>query len=115
MSKANEIGKIVWLEPIDRLDYVRELFRPKRGYKRSSDGVRLVGYDTTPCHGRRVFLLFAHDRDSDPGGIYAQKCPCEAVDPRTVVPGKGGQQTPRCTGATKTGESHTIEIITKAN
>lgn len=90
---------IVWLEPIDHLDYVRVSTRRKYGFQEQSQGERLVGYDPTPGEFRTVFLLRPSDRDSSPDGIYANICPPEAVDPRTLSPGKPGEKTPRCFGA----------------
>lgn len=65
----------------------------------------MVGYtelndtaDAEPDSGlyrRRVFCLLPHDRDNDPGGIYQEGAPGEAVDPRTIGPKKVGEKTPR--------------------
>ena len=47
---------------------------------------------------RREFFLKAHDRDSDPTGVYETGCPIEGVDPRTVRPGVPGEQNGRAWG-----------------
>ncbi|WP_373310948.1 DUF6009 family protein [Streptomyces alanosinicus] len=44
---------------------------------------------------RRAFFLLAHDRDQQPHGPYSVGAPGEAVDPRTIQPGKVGAKTPR--------------------
>ncbi|MFJ5779549.1 DUF6009 family protein [Streptomyces sp. NPDC093094] len=100
--------KVVWLEDLDRLDYVRQALdktrrrNTKPPYLR--DG-RMVGYvvlddqaEPDPDSGlykRRVFFLLPHDRDSDPDGVYHQGAPGEAVDPRTIEPKQPGAKTPR--------------------
>lgn len=102
---------IVWLEDIDRLDYVRQSLdrlptrKGKPAYHR--DG-RMVGYallDTTakPSRAsgtfrRRVFWLLPHDRDSQPQGLYAKSAPAEAVDPRTLEARVKGYKTERSEG-----------------
>src|SRR2546427_12778800 len=100
-----EETRIVWLEDITPLDYVRESTyvsmrchgRPGI-YGRSNPRLgRLVGYadlvrknrHREPCC-RRFFWLAPHDRDSDPDGVYRTCAPSEAVDPRTIAPGKPG-------------------------
>jgi len=99
--RLTDEADIIWLEDIERLDYVREVIYssyPSRWRKpswRCHDG-RLVGYATlvdrpqysggprSRCHySRRVFWLACHDRDSHPDGVYRTTTPCEAVDPRT--------------------------------
>lgn len=104
-------AEVVWLENPAGLDYVRQALdkttrrRNKPRYAR--DG-RMVGYseldDTAepdPDSGlykRRVFFLLPHDRDTDPSGLYHEGAPGEAVDPRTVLPRKVGEKTPRSQG-----------------
>ncbi len=104
---VHEAG-VVWLEDPGRLDYVRQaLDKTKRRdtpppYAR--DG-RMVGFalldvkaSPDPDSGlyrRRVFFLLSHDRDSMPDGLYREGAPGEAVDPRTIEPGKPGAKTER--------------------
>ena len=102
---------IVWLEDVDRLDYVREVdefyaHNRARPVKWRGAG-RLVGYavlkpDAPSRHPgsfvRRVFWVAKHDRDSEPEGTYRTSAPCEAVDPRTVRPGYRGELTERAWG-----------------
>ncbi|WP_425824711.1 DUF6009 family protein [Streptomyces fractus] len=99
---------VVWLEDPQALDYVRQaLDKTKRRntkppYQR--DG-RMIGYvrltaDAEPdpdsgLYKRRVFFLLPHDRDSHPTGLYQEGAPGEAVDPRTIEPGKPGAKTKR--------------------
>ncbi|UXY25059.1 DUF6009 family protein (plasmid) [Streptomyces cynarae] len=99
---------VVWLEPLDGLDYVRQaLDKTKRRNNRppyARDG-RMVGYarlddsaEPDPDSGlykRRVFYLLPHDRDSIPDGLYHEGAPGEAVDPRTIAPKKPGTKTDR--------------------
>lgn len=96
----------VWLEDIDRLDYVRQSLdrlptrKGKPAYHR--DG-RMVGYAVlgptakasraSGTFRRRVFWLLPHDRDSQPEGLYAIGAPAEAVDPRTLTPCVKGYKT----------------------
>jgi hypothetical protein len=100
--------EVVWLEEPDHLDYVRQALdkvSTRRGKPRYSRDGRLVGYTTLaadaerdPDSGlfaRRTFFLLPHDRDSDPTGDYQVGAPGEAVDPRTIEPGKVGAKTPR--------------------
>jgi hypothetical protein len=103
---------IVWEENIAGLDYVRvcEYTYPARKRIRKWDGPgRRVGYsvlkpdaphyDAPGRFFRREFVLMEHDRDSDPQGVYSSHgCPSEAVDPRTVRPGRKGEQTERAWG-----------------
>jgi hypothetical protein len=114
-SQLAEEDRIVWLEPIDRLDYVRETLarycarrQAKPPWTRKDS--RLVGYSTVRerprgqrTHwgfARRLFWLEAHDRDSQPQGVYARAlAPSEAVDPRTVAVGVPGELTERAWGA----------------
>ncbi|MGA4844568.1 DUF6009 family protein [Streptomyces sp. G45] len=104
-------SEIVWLEDIERLDYVRQSLdrlptrRGKPAYHR--DG-RMVGYarlapDAKPSRPsgtfrRRVFWLLPHDRDSVPTGLYAKGAPAEAVDPSTLAPRCKGRRTERSEG-----------------
>lgn len=108
---ANE-SRIVWLEDIAKLDYVRPIYATSTSRTGKPTGWeggerRLVGYSelcatAQPTHEhvtyyRRVFYLNPRDRDSgDP--VYRQTCPVEAVDPRTLAPGKLGEKTPRVRG-----------------
>ncbi|MER6687225.1 DUF6009 family protein [Streptomyces olivaceoviridis] len=101
-------AEVVWLENLERLDYVRQALdktrrrNTKPPYAR--DG-RMVGYalldeDASPdpdsgLYKRRVFFLLPHDRDSLPDGLYREGAPGEAVDPRTIAPKKPGAKTPR--------------------
>lgn len=112
---------IVWLEDIERLDYVRAEAVPTQTRREKPpfstfDGARLVGFSVlrqsakpVDCgwpadsgfprmFARRVFWMDPWDRDSEPTGTYQNSCPCEAVDPRTVAPGVEGEQTQRCWG-----------------
>ncbi|MFK4103154.1 DUF6009 family protein [Streptomyces sp. NPDC019531] len=108
-------ARVVWLEDLDHLDYVRQaLDKTHRRINKpryARDG-RMIGYtelDKTvhadPDSGlyrRRVFFLLPRDRDTDPEGVYHQGAPGEAVDPRTIEPRKVGEKTPRsqqCTAA----------------
>jgi hypothetical protein len=103
-------SRIVWLEDIGRLDYVRAAvyllpFRARKPGRRNYPG-RLVGFAAlrpeTPGYGgrfwRRLFWLDEHDRDSGGGPYLAGGAPCEAVDPRTVAPGVPGAMTARAWG-----------------
>jgi hypothetical protein len=108
---AHESG-LVWLEDVDGLDYVRQSLdrlptrRGRPVYHR--DG-RMVGYavlgpDAKPSRSsgtfrRRVFWLLPHDRDAVPDGLYTRGAPAEAVDPRTLAPGRRGRRTRRSEGA----------------
>ncbi|MFF5408455.1 DUF6009 family protein [Streptomyces misionensis] len=100
--------ELVWLENPERLDYVRQaLDKTKRRDTKppyARDG-RMVGYallddEASPdpdsgLYKRRVFFLLPHDRDSLPNGLYREGAPGEAIDPRTIRPGKPGAKTPR--------------------
>ncbi|MFJ9742851.1 DUF6009 family protein [Streptomyces sp. NPDC101166] len=104
-------SEIVWLEPIDTLDYVRQSLdrlptrRGKPAYHR--DG-RMVGYamlgpqaKASRASGtflRRVFWLKCNDRNFVPDGLYAKGAPAEAVDPRTVAAREKGRKTLRSEG-----------------
>jgi len=106
--------RIVWLEPVDNLDYVR-VSSVSAGTRNRSVGRhfaydgRLVGYailrpdapNVLPgTFGRRIFWLARHDRDSQPDGPYLHGCPTEAVDPATVAPNQPGRITDRAWGDT---------------
>lgn len=99
---------IVWLQPVDALDYVREelLFvlgasrgRPRCpvdgeliGYTMAGPGKRMPGF-------RRLFTLRDYDRGGPrPHVNWSEGCPSEAVDPSTVAPGVPGLQNARCRG-----------------
>ncbi|MDF3300901.1 DUF6009 family protein [Streptomyces tropicalis] len=101
--------ELVWLEDLDKLDYVRQaldkLLR-KQGVPTYARAGRLIGYATLSAaadtaapdscfYRRRVFFLLEHDRDSQPDGPYKVAAPSEAVDPRTLAPGKVGAKTER--------------------
>ena len=100
--------KIVWLEDIEKFDYVREgLHRTtqRRGRISKTRFDHLIGWAEVAKQGpgitpyaRRVWYLRSHDRYPDPEGVYATGCPAEAVDPRTVKLGVAGQWTRRCAG-----------------
>ena len=109
ISLHNE-DRIVWLEDIEKFDYVRMKFavlsRRKGRPSNWSYGDRLVGYaewrtDAKPYMPRwierRVFWLQNHDRDSG-NKCYTIGAPTEAVDPRTVTPGVIGYVTKRAWG-----------------
>lgn len=112
--------RIVWLEDVARLDYVREWTFAARSRTaaprwKGLEG-RLVGYavlradaprDSFGCYVRRLFFLKDHDRDRAPDDTYharrpgdrcAGGCPTEAVDPRTVAAGVPGVQNERAWG-----------------
>lgn len=92
---------IVWLEPIDRFDYVRQTIvccttgsrRPRFPWRGSG---RMVGYSNASrslepwSFYRRVFWVKPHDRSEQPDGCYKLGGPVEAVNPKTVEPGKFG-------------------------
>lgn len=112
MTDLTREERIVWEENISRLDYVREIVveagtrrRPIRWYEEG----RRVGYavleaDTPHETGRpgtyirRLFFLKDYDRDNDPTGTYSVGAPSEAVDPRTVRPGRAGVRADRAWG-----------------
>jgi hypothetical protein len=117
LIKAEDIldeCRVVWLEAIEPLDYVRQSRVPcsrRKGRIRWPAG-RVVGYtelsqDAERDGGsdfffRRIFWLKSHDRDSgDP--TYRRGAPIEAVDPRTVSPRAPG----RCTSRALGGPPHT--------
>ena len=94
--------EVVWLIPIDDVDYVREgsWRAPSRARPPAKDTLRsshVVGYTTlspdassiTPgCFQRRTFRLREYDRHYDPDGVYASNFPCEAVSPMDVRTGE---------------------------
>lgn len=97
---------LVWLEDVDRLDYVRTWVGVQSSSRiRLPDlGVRLVGYTVLKADAprqsngyflRRIFWLSDRDRDQDPQGPYALGMPSEGVDPRTVLVGEPGRLTHR--------------------
>jgi len=110
-DEIRDESELVWLEDIEALDYVRQSLDRlptrcgKPAYHR--DG-RMIGYaqlgvraKASPSSGtfrRRVFWLLPHDRDTDPGGLYATGAPAEAIDPRTLAPGVKGHMTERSKG-----------------
>ncbi|WP_331763932.1 DUF6009 family protein [Streptomyces anthocyanicus] len=100
--------EVVWLEEIGTLDYVRQALdkvNTRRGRPRYERDGRLVGYtnlgpdadrdEDSGLFARRTFFLLPHDRPNDPCGPYQVGAPVEAVDPRTIEPGKVGVKTPR--------------------
>ncbi|MFD7085918.1 DUF6009 family protein [Streptomyces sp. NPDC002181] len=102
---------LVWLEDISRLDYVRQSLdrlptrRGRPAYHRDGRmvGYALLGPKAKPSRSsgtfrRRVFWLLPHDRDTAPEGLYATGAPAEAVDARTLAPGKKGRKTERSEG-----------------
>ncbi|MFE7446444.1 DUF6009 family protein [Streptomyces chartreusis] len=102
---------IVWLEDIERLDYVRQSLdrlatrSAKPAYHRDGRmvGYAILGKSAKASHAsgtfrRRVFWLLPHDRDSQPTGLYAKSAPAEAVDPRTLEPRVRGYKTERSEG-----------------
>ncbi|WP_331755973.1 DUF6009 family protein [Streptomyces sp. NBC_01643] len=110
-DEISQETNLVWLEDTTNLDYVRQSLdrlptrRAKPAYHR--DG-RMVGYAqlgpqakasrSSGTFRRRVFWLLPHDRDSQPGGVYAKGAPAEAVDPRTLTPTSKGRKTERSEG-----------------
>lgn len=103
---------IEWERPIEGLDYVRESVGNAGTRQRpvpmdAWPGER-VGYavlsEEAPNVGRpgefrrRLFWLKDHDRGKLPDGVYADRTPAEAVDPRTVKPKKPGELTDRARG-----------------
>ncbi len=103
--------ELVWLEDVEQLDYVRQSLdrlatrRGKPAYHRDGRmvGYALLGSTAKPSRAsgtfrRRVFWLLPHDRDSQPGGLYARSAPAEAVDPRTLQARVKGYKTERSEG-----------------
>lgn len=107
--------RIVWLEDVTPLDYVREdvvARSRRRGRPRLSHPGRLVGYSELRPDApgldsrqfrRRIFWSKDHDRDTRPDGCYATGAP--------VAPGVAGELT---TGAWvlprdwQTGDPHPV-------
>ncbi|MFD7085985.1 DUF6009 family protein [Streptomyces sp. NPDC059918] len=114
LIEPHQIGQeasVVWLEDIDRLDYVRQSLdrlHNRQGRPPYHRDGRMVGYavlgpGARPSRAsgtflRRVFWLLPHDRDQQPDGSYACSSPSEAVDPRTLAPGVPGRKTQRSAG-----------------
>jgi hypothetical protein len=107
-SQLTGEAEVVWLESPDELDYVRQALdkvNTRRGKPRYERDGRIVGYtnltaeaDRDPDSGlftRRTFFLLPHDRPNNPTGPYEVGAPGEAVDPRTIKPGRVGAKTPR--------------------
>ncbi|MFJ7209228.1 DUF6009 family protein [Streptomyces sp. NPDC098789] len=103
--------RLVWLEDIGDLDYVRqsvERLQSRQGRPPYHRDGRMVGYAllgpgarASRASGtflRRVFWLLPHDRDQEPAGRYAFSSPSEAVDPRTLAPRGPGHRTVRSAG-----------------
>ncbi|MFF4935306.1 DUF6009 family protein [Streptomyces griseofuscus] len=103
--------QFVWLEDIGELDYVRQSLdrlptrKGRPAYHRDGRmvGYAMLGNSAKPSRAsgtfrRRVFWLLPHDRDSQPGGLYAKSAPAEAVDPRTLEPRAKGFKTERSEG-----------------
>lgn len=111
---------VVWLEDIDKLDYVRtwDRFQDRSRDKPPRVNVRVVGYtvlrsDAVPLPSgwfwRRVFWLSATDRDRSPNGSFAIGMPANAIDPRTVLPGEPGRITSRAWfGSKRPVDSHDL-------
>ncbi|GLF98223.1 DUF6009 family protein [Streptomyces yaizuensis] len=108
---TDELG-IVWLTPLDGLDYVREgldITKRRAGRPAYHGHGRLVGYaDLRPDalatrdsgrYDRRTFWLLPHDRGESPDTEYRTHAPLEAVDPRTVLPRLPGRLTDRAWGS----------------
>jgi hypothetical protein len=103
--------KIVWeIDDPMALPYVREtLVRAgtrQRGVPWRKQG-RRIGYavltPTAPSlrpgtFPRRLFFLKPYDRSEKPEGTYSKGAPMEGVDPRTIEPGKPGEQNARAWG-----------------
>jgi hypothetical protein len=106
-------ARIVWLEDISKLDYVREKVaecvtrRMGPPYKKDHfQRLRMVGYSELlpeterglDGFKRRFFFLKEHDRFYEPGVVkdkYQTGSPLMATDPRTVQPNRRGRKTPR--------------------
>ncbi|MFD7616062.1 DUF6009 family protein [Streptomyces sp. NPDC059802] len=102
---------IVWLLPIDTLDYVREsldITKRRSGKPPYHGHGRLVGYANlhpstratrdSGRYDRRIFWLLPTDRSEDQDSPYTVGAPLEAVDPRTVRPGEPGRLSERAWG-----------------
>ncbi|GGP93356.1 DUF6009 family protein [Streptomyces melanogenes] len=107
-SELRHESDVVWLEDPTPLDYVRQALDKtprRRGKPRYHRDGRMVGYTEldqhaeadpdSSLHRRRVFFLLPHDRDTQPDGVYQIGAPGEAIDPRTIEPGRVGEKTPR--------------------
>ncbi|MFD6618879.1 DUF6009 family protein [Streptomyces albidoflavus] len=107
-SQLADEEAVVWLESTENLDYVRQALDKstrRRGKPRYERDGRIIGYanllpgaDKDPDSGlfeRRTFFLLPHDRPNAPTGPYEVGAPGEAVDPRTIEPGRVGMKTPR--------------------
>lgn len=89
MNKEKELDeiKIIWLEDIDCLHYVRQSVVqpcfPKT--KPSWSAGRVIGYSEgkEKRSYRRVFWLKSYDRDSG-NKVYLSTVPSQAVDPKTI-------------------------------
>ncbi|GAA1375014.1 DUF6009 family protein [Streptomyces beijiangensis] len=104
-------AEVVWLESTEDLDYVRQALdkvNTRKGKPRYERDGRLIGYSNllpkaprsadSGLFARRTFYLLPHDRPNrpdDPECPYKVGSPLEAVDPRTVEPGKTGAKTAR--------------------
>ncbi|MFH8739400.1 DUF6009 family protein [Streptomyces sp. NPDC017964] len=107
-------AEVVWLEDPTDLDYVRQALdkvSTRKGKPRYERDGRLIGYtNLTPkaprsagsgLWARRTFYLLPHDRPNqpdDPECPYTVGSPLEAIDPRTIAPGKVGEKTARSQG-----------------
>ncbi|MGD1938367.1 MAG: DUF6009 family protein [Cyanophyceae cyanobacterium] len=101
---------VVWLEEPGNLDYVREIswdvVDPYQIPPLLAEGYRMIAFtrlvpglkkEEWKNYHRRYFELRPTDRDSDPNGAYAPgRCPAEAVDPSTIIPGISGRKTSQC-------------------
>lgn len=103
--------EIKWIMDISKIDYVREgvVYCSRRKAKPKCSHPALVGYAILKPEAkgispgifkRRYFWLAEHDRYYYPEGVYKTGAPSEAVDPRTVVPGRAGEVTERVIGKT---------------
>ena len=105
--------EIVWLEPPEDFEYVREgtWYLPTRQRKphiKLDIGSRVVGYAVLhpaapncglpSVFGRRIFFVRRTDIQKHPGGTRRPGCPVEGVDPLTVRPGVAGEQNERACG-----------------
>ncbi|MET8212513.1 DUF6009 family protein [Streptomyces sp. NPDC005373] len=107
-------AEVVWLEDPTDLDYVRQALDKvgtRKGKPRYERDGRLIGYTNlapkatrsagSGLWARRTFYLLPHDRPNcpdDPECPYTVGSPLEAIDPRTIAPGKVGQKTARSQG-----------------
>ncbi len=111
-------AKIVWIVPLDSIDYVRSVIftaphrvGPPRGWRKKRHG-RLIGYSellpnapgiVPACFKRRLFWLADSDRCGRDSTAYVTGCPWEARDPRTIEPNTAGTITDRAWGAARGG------------